>query len=196
MEHSAPDADREPAATDGWHVHGHAIVSADGCIADRDGRMPAALRNPADWQRFQAALDAATIVILGRASHALTPNPRGRRRLVLSSQARGLEHRADALWWNPADVPLAEALAAVGLGGIAAVVGGRRVFDWFLASGYDAFHLAEAGRAHLPGGTLLFSAMADGTPAAQLLAASGLRPDKREMLDPANAVALTVWRRA
>jgi hypothetical protein len=180
----------------GWLIHGHAIVSGDGRIADTDGRMPAALRNPADWRRFQAALDASGVVVLGRASHALTPNPRGRRRLVLSSRIEGLEQRPDALWWNPAIVPVAEALATIAPHGLAAVVGGQPVFDWFLAAGYDEFHLAHAGRVRLPGGTFLFSAMADGTAAADLLAASGLVPGPREGLDPPNGVWLRVWHRA
>lgn len=180
----------------GWSIHGHAIVSADGCIADREGRMPAALRNPADWQRFQAALDAAGLVVLGRASHALTPNPRGRKRLVLSTAVAGLERRADALWWNPADVPLSDALAEAGPGGIAAIVGGRRVFDWFLAATYDRFDLACAARVRLPGGTLLFSAMADGMSADALLAGAGLVAGPPEALDADAGVSLTVWRRA
>ena len=40
-------------------IVGHAIVSADGMIADRHHRTPPELRNDADWRRFQAALDAA-----------------------------------------------------------------------------------------------------------------------------------------
>jgi len=180
----------------GWSLHGHAIMSADGCIADAEGRMPAALRNPADWQRFQAALDAAALVVLGRASHELTPNPKGRRRLVLSTTVAGLEPRADALWWNPATVPPGEALAAAGTGGIAAIVGGRRVFDWFLAAGYDRFDLASASRVRLPGGTLLFSAMADGWSADALLAGAGLAAGPPEALDAEAGVSLKAWRRA
>jgi hypothetical protein len=180
----------------GWRIHGHAIISADGCIADGEGRMPAALRNPADWRRFQAALDASDVVVLGRRSHELTPNPKGRRRLVLSSRVAGLDLHADALWWNPAMVPLSEALAAIAPQGLAAVVGGQPVFDWFLAAGYDEFHLARAARVHLPGGTLLFTAMTDGAEPKDLLAASGLVSGPREALDPPNGVSLTVWRRA
>jgi len=182
--------------TGGWRIHGHAIISADGCISDGAGHMPAALRNPADWRRFQAALDAADVVVLGRRSHELTPNPKGRRRLVLSSRVAGLDRQPDALWWNPATVPLGEALAAIAPRGLAAVVGGRPVFDWFLAAGYDEFHLARAGRVDLPGGTFLFSAMADGTPPEDLLAATGLVPGPREALDPSNGVWLEAWRRA
>jgi hypothetical protein len=93
-------------------------------------------------------------------------------------------------------VPLSEALAAIAPQGLAAVVGGQPVFDWFLAAGYDEFHLARAARVHLPGGTLLFSAMTDVAEPENLLAASGLVSGPREALDPPNGVSLKVWRRA
>ena len=66
-------------------VEGHAIVSVDGMIAAADGSMPPALRNEADWRIFQAALDAAVLVVLGRLGHERNPNP-GRKRLVLSPE--------------------------------------------------------------------------------------------------------------
>ena len=116
-----------------YEFHGHAIVSGDDRIADRDGVTPAALRNEKDWARFQAALDRAVLTVLGRLGHEANPNVKGRNRLVLSSSARGIERRADAFWWNPAEVMLDDALAeAAPAGGIVAVPGGRRVFDLFL----------------------------------------------------------------
>ena len=117
----------------GGHViQGHAIVSADDKIADKTGLTPASLRNEADWARFQAALDGAAITVLGRLAHEANPNRRGRNRLVLSSSARRLERHDDAWWWNPAGLPLADALAEVApVAGIVAVPGGRRVFDLF-----------------------------------------------------------------
>jgi hypothetical protein len=108
----------------------------------------------------------------------------------------GLDRQPDALWWNPATVPTGKALAAIAPHGLAAVVGGQPVFDWFLAAGYDEFHLVRAARVDLPGGTLLFSAMADGALPEDLLAASGLVSGPRETLDPPNGVWLDVWRRA
>ncbi len=177
-----------------WAIHGHAIVSADEHIADAEGRMPEALHNPADWKRFQAALDRATVVVLGRYSHELTPNPKRRPRLVLSRAVPALERRDEALWWNPDTVPLADVLAALAPAGVAAVVGGRLVFDYFLSAGYDEFHLVRSGRVALPGGTPLFSGIADGLNAADVLAAGGLAPGPVEALDAANDVSLTVWR--
>ncbi len=178
-----------------WSIHGHAIVSADDRIAGPDGLTPESLRNEADWLRFQAALDAAAVTILGRLGHAANPNVKGRNRLVLSSSARGIERRADAWWWNPTDAPLGEALAAAAPGGgIAAVPGGRRVFDLFLAIGFDAFHLSRAEGVRLPDGVPIFSDVSPGRSAGAILAAHGLVAGPVEMLDATARVSLTVWR--
>jgi len=54
-----------------WPIVGFAIVSADDRIADAGGAMPDALRNEADWQRFQAELDASALTVLGRLGLAI-----------------------------------------------------------------------------------------------------------------------------
>lgn len=180
-----------------WPIHGHAIVSDDDRIAGPDGLTPPELRNDADWARFQAALDIAAVTALGRRAHEANPNEKGRNRLVLSSAARGIERRADAWWWNPAEAALDEALTrAAPSGGTVAVPGGRRVFDFFLGVGYDRFDLVRAHGVTLPGGVALFSACDGGTPAETVLAAHGLVAGEREMLDAAAGVELTVWRAA
>jgi len=177
-------------------VHGHAIVSADDRIAGSDGRTPAALRNPADWARFQAALDAAAVTVLGRFGHEANPNVKGRNRLVLSSSAAGIERRADAWWWNPDAASLAEALRrAAPAGGVAAVVGGRRVFDLFLGLGFDEFHLARVPGVLIPDGVPLFSGLADGRSPDAVLRDAGLVAGPAELIDPTAGVSLVVWRR-
>lgn len=177
-------------------VHGYAIVSRDDRIADAEGRMPAVLRNEADWRYFQAGLDAADLVVLGRLGHEAHGNPRSRARMVVSSGADGLERRADAWWWNPEGMPWAEAAARVlPDGGRVAVPGGRGVFDLFLALGYDAFHLSRAEGATLPGGVPVFSACAETVSAEAVLEAAGLRPGPRRVLDEEGPVSLVVWRR-
>jgi hypothetical protein len=176
-------------------IHGHAIVSADDRIADRNGITPPSLRNEKDWERFQASLDLAAVTVLGRLGHEANPNLKGRNRLVLSSSAKGVERRADAFWWNPAGATLAEALAlAAPAGGIVAVPGGRRVFDLFLSVGFDEFHLSRATRVTIPDGIPIFSDVLAGRTAADILAAQGLIADPPEMLDPAAAVEFTRWR--
>jgi hypothetical protein len=183
-------------ALPGYRIEGHAIVSADDRIAGNDGQTPAALNNAADWTRFQAALDAAALVVLGRISHEANPNRGRRRRLIVSSSSAGIEERGDGWWWNPARAGVAAALAAAAPeGGIVAVPGGRLVFDLFLEIGFDAFDLSRAERVRLPGGIPVFSAVAEGKTADAVLAENGLVASRRMTLDEANGVTLTLWRR-
>ena len=171
-------------------IEGHAIVSADGMIADGAGEYPAALRNDADWALYQQALDRAAIVVTGRRGHERFPNP-GRRRLVLTRRVDRLGDDPDdprATYWNPAGLPLRAALAELGIAdGIVAITG---VFNFFVA-GYDRFVLSESHRLLIPGGTPCFSA---GHPRA-VLAGAGLRPASVELIDPAAMVTTTVWER-
>lgn len=183
------------APVPGYRIEGHAIVSADDRIAGADGATPPSLSNDADWLRFQKALDAASVILLGRVSHEYNPNTRRRNRLIVSSRADGIEKRGDGWWWNPAKAPLADALAnAAPGGGIVTVPGGHLVFD-LLRPAFAAFHLARAGGVELPGGIPLFSAVREGRTADAVLAGDGLLPDPAEVLDAAAGVALTVWRR-
>jgi len=180
----------------GYSLHGHAIVSADDRIANCDGVTPSALRFEADWTRFQAAIDRACLTVLGRRGHQINPNVKGRNRLVLSSNARGVERRDDAWWWNPEEAPLGDALArAAPDGGIVVVPGGRRVFDFFLSAGFDEFHLARAPLVKIPGGIPIFSQVNADISAEQILAANGLVPGLPEVINPTASVDVTIWRR-
>ncbi|MGI9505626.1 MAG: hypothetical protein ACR2RE_21530, partial [Geminicoccaceae bacterium] len=165
---------------------GYAVTSADGFIADREGRMPEALRFDADWAYFQAALDAADITLLGRRTHEAAPNVKERRRLVVSRAVRAVV-RENAFTWraNPEDVAPASAVAETG-GSDAevAVVGGTGVFDWILAEGgYHAFHLSLARGVWLGDGRPLFDGIADFEEALSKLGAEGLLVETRSWLD-------------
>jgi dihydrofolate reductase len=175
-------------------IHGYAIVSADDRIAGADGRMPPELHDDEDWRRFQAALGRAAVSVLGRLGHEQNANALGRNRLVMSTAVSSLERRPGGLWWNPAGASVAAALAAAAPAGLVAVVGGRRVFDYFLAVGFDEFHLTRMARVLIPGGVAVFSEVDAGRRAEEILAARGLVPAPRERLDEAGEVALTVWR--
>ena len=172
-------------------IVGHAIVSEDGMIADREHRMPVALRNDADWLRFQAELDRAELVVLGRLGHEAHPNP-GRQRLVATSRVAGLTpDPADprAMLWNPAAMEMEAVLAELGIAdGTIAVTGGTRVFDLFLHR-FTRFDLVEVAGIAIPDGVPCFSA---GYP-QDVLAAAGLRLVETEALDP--GVTLLVWSR-
>jgi len=170
-------------------IEGHAIVSADGMIADAAGEYPPALRNDADWAQYQAALDRSALVVLGRRGHERHPNP-GRRRLVLTHRVSRLGQDPNderATFWNPATLPLREAVAMLGIqAGIVAITG---VFDLFIAD-YDRFALSESHRLVLTGR----SCFAGGHP-RNVLAEEGLRPVSVELIDPVAMVTTTVWSR-
>ena len=177
-------------------IHGYAIVSDDDRIAGPDGTTPPSLRNDADWAYFQRELDRADLVALGRLGHEANPNVKGRRRLVLSSHASGLERRGDAWWWSPAQTPWREAAATLlPNGGRVAVPGGQGVFDLFREVGYSAFHLTRAHGVRLTGGRALFAACDRGLSAGTVLRDAGLSPDAVEIIDAAANVTLTVWRK-
>ncbi|HEV7278075.1 MAG TPA: dihydrofolate reductase [Devosiaceae bacterium] len=171
---------------------GHAIVSADGMIADADGRMPPELRSEADWQRFQAALDQSLLVVLGRVGHRRHPNP-GRRRLVLTRSVERLFAPAGeplVTLWNPGGTDIGAVLIELQVTeGNIAVAGGTGTFEHFLPY-YDAFVLAEAHRSVLPGGRPCFGS---GHPRT-VLAAAGLVPGQTEIIDRVNCVTETIWR--
>jgi hypothetical protein len=176
-------------------IHGYAIVTDDDRIAGPDGATPPALRNDADWVYFQNELEKADLTVLGRLGHDTNPNPR-RRRLVLSHAARGLETRADASWWNPADIVWPEvASVLLPAGGRIAVPGGQSVFDLFLGVGYAAFHLTRAHGVLAPGGRAIFSQCDQGLRAEAVLTAAGLREAETRVLDSKANVVLTIWRK-
>ncbi len=170
-------------------IVGHAIVSADGMIADRNHLMPAALRHDADWRRFQAALDRAALVVLGRIGHEAHPNP-GRKRLVVTSRVAWLERDPgddNSMLWNPAGLGFGRVLAGLGIAeGTIAITGGQRVFDLFLPL-FTRFELVEVAGVTIPDGVPCFSG---GTP-AEVLAGAGMRTGEPEELDA--GVMLTVW---
>ena len=169
-------------------IVGHAVVSADGRIADHLRQMPAVLRNDKDWVRFQAALDRAQLVVLGRLGHEAHPNP-GRRRLVVTSRVERLEPIDDLVTlWNPAGMDFRDVAAELGVtDGVVAVVGGQQVFDYFLRR-FTSFDLVTVDGALLPDGVPCFST---GWP-DEVLAQAGLRVVERDVLDP--GVRLDVWR--
>ncbi|ODT15170.1 MAG: hypothetical protein ABS35_32335 [Kaistia sp. SCN 65-12] len=170
-------------------VEGHAIVSVDGMIAAADGSMPPALRNEADWRIFQAALDAAALVVLGRLGHERHPNP-GRKRLVLTRSVATLERDpADALtqFWNPAGLDIGEVLTELGISdGTIAITGGTGTFDLFLPL-FDRFVLAEVRELTLPDGIACFG---KGHPRL-VLPGAGLEARDMELID--RGVVQTQW---
>ncbi len=174
------------------HIEGHAIVSSDGMIAGADGTMPDPLRVEADWRWFQAALDCAALVVLGRLGHLRHRNP-GRRRLVLTGSVSDLE--ADpvdplATLWNPAELEFAEVLRRLSIvRGTIAITGGTGAFDLAVPF-YDSFVLAEVRGFTIPEGVPCFST---GHPRF-VLPGAGLGPTDMHAIAP--GVIQTTWTRA
>ncbi len=181
-----------------FRYQGYAIVSADGMIADADGRMPPALQNPADQRFLSEALDRAAVLVHGRHSHEGHRNSPRRRRVVLTRRAAAIAADPDtphSVLWNPAGASFAAACEALGIdGGIAAILGGPGVYAHFLELGYDRFLLSRAAELKLPGGLPIFGR--GRLPVDEALAAAGLTPAAPRWLDREAGVSLTVWRKA
>jgi hypothetical protein len=183
-------------------IEGYAIVSADGMIADADGKQPPELIVKADQQFFRRGLDRADAVAHGRFSHEQDAgaDTRGeadaRRRLVLTRRIPAIAPHPrypKSLLWNPVGAPLEAAWRELGLnGGTLAVIGGTEPFGLFLDVGYDAFHLTRANRARLPGGRPVFPGVPQRTP-EELLASHGLRSGPIKMLDAEIDATLVTW---
>ena len=144
-------------------IEAYAVICENNCIADATGKMPAELKNEAEWAFFQQGLDRADVSVLGRKSQEITPNPKNRQRLVLSRRIKSTEQKdTRTVVWNPEGATLALALElfAKPVSSLA-ITGGQAVFDYFLAhkSGYTQFHLSRLKNVYLEGGTKLFSAL-------------------------------------
>lgn len=177
-------------------IEGCVIVSADGMLADAEGRMPEALKFPGDQHWFETLLDRADLIVHGRNSFEDQPRSRQRRRLVLTHAVAKVApdpSNPKAVLWNPAGAGFAEACAAAGVtAGMAAVIGGPAVFAMFLDR-YDTFWLSQAPEVRLPGGRPAFDL--PGRAAEDVLKEHGLAPAEIRLLDPAHQVTLTAWRR-
>jgi dihydrofolate reductase len=179
-------------------VEGFVIVSSDGMIAEADGEMPPALRNDADQEFFQAALDRVAVVVHGRHSHEGGPRAAARKRIILTRRTAAIapdpEH-PNAVLWNPDGAPLEAAIAALGAGnGTVAIIGGTEVFSMFLPF-YDAFHLSRAARAEIPGGLPVFDEVGPCATPEDVLARPGLQPVAPRVLDAAAGVTIVTWER-
>jgi dihydrofolate reductase len=180
-----------------FRIEGYAIVSADGMIADAQGRMPEALKIEADQRFFHSALEGAGAVAHGRHSRETDASAPRRRRLILTRQIAALapDPQNRTVRWNPAGASLADAWKALGAErGPLAVIGGTEVFGLFFEIGYDAFHLSRAGNVRLAGGRPVFPGVGPRTP-EDLMAAHGLKPGPVQILDQAAAATLCTWRK-
>ena len=178
-------------------IDGYVIVSADGMLANAQNVMPDELKFEGDKRFFTAALDRADLIVHGQNSHEQQPNSARRKRIVLTRKVEATATdptNPKALLWNPAGASFETACERAGVtSGTVAIIGGPGVFDMFMDR-YDTFWLSLAPKVRLPGGEPCFPGVGPRTP-QQILASHGLKPGDAQMLDPANKVSVTPWRR-
>ena len=178
-------------------IDGYVIVSADGMLANAAHVMPDELKFEGDKRFFAAALDRADLIVHGRRSHEDQPNSPLRKRIILTRTIGAVAtdpSNPRATLWNPAAASFEAACDAAGVrSGSVAIIGGPDVFGMFMDR-YDTFWLSLAARVRLPGGQPFFSGVPQRTP-QQVLAAHGLKPGEPQILDRADDVTVTPWRR-
>jgi len=178
-------------------IEGYVIVSADGMPANAAHAMPDELKFEGDKQFFSAALDRADLIVHGRNSYEDQPNSSRRKRLILTGRIAAIgpdPSNSNATLWNPAGASFEAACDCVGVSsGTVAVIGGPAVFAMFFDR-YDTFWLSQATRVRLPGGDPCFPGVPAQSPQT-ILAAHGLTAGEAEILDSANDVSVTPWRR-
>ena len=179
-------------------IEGYVIVSADGMLANADRVMPVELKFEGDKQFFTAALDRADLIVHGRHSHEGQPNSPRRKRLILTRTTGSIApdpSNPRATLWNPAGASFEAACDYAGVrSGTIAIIGGPDVFAMFLDR-YDTFWLSLAPRVRLPGGEPCFPGVPEHSP-QEILATHGLKAGESQILDVADGVSVTPWRRA
>ena len=178
-------------------IEGYVIVSADGMLANAGRVMPAELKFEGDKQFFTAALDRADLIVHGRHSYEDQPNSPRRKRIILTRDVGAIAPdpaNPKATLWNPAGASFEAACERAGVrAGTVAIIGGPDVFEMFMDR-YDTFWLSEAPRVRLPGGEPCFPGVPARSP-QDILAAHGLKAGEAQILDPAEGVSVTPWRR-
>ena len=181
-----------------FRIEGYVIVSADGMLANAAKVMPDALKFEGDKQFFTDALDRADLIVHGRHSGEGQPNSPKRKRVILTRGVAALApdpENPKATLWNPSGASFEQAAEFAGVrSGTVAIIGGPDVFGMFMDR-YDTFWLSLAPRVKLPGGEACFPGVPEHTP-QQILAAHGLKAGEPQILDPADEVSVTPWRRA
>jgi dihydrofolate reductase len=178
-------------------IDGYVIVSADGMLANAAHVMPDELRFEGDKRFFTAALDRADLIIHGRRSYEDQLNSPLRKRIILTRNIGAVApdpSNPRATLWNPATASFEVACDAAGVrSGTVAIIGGPEVFGMFMDR-YDTFWLSQAPRVRLPGGEPCFPGVPARSPGA-ILAAHGLKAGDAQILDRADEVTVTPWRR-
>jgi dihydrofolate reductase len=179
-------------------IDGYVIVSADGMLANAAHVMPDELKFEGDKRFFTSALDRADVVLHGRHSHEDQLNSPSRKRIILSRSIGAVAadpSNPKATLWNPSGAAFEAACEHAGVrSGTVAIIGGPDVFGMFMDR-YDTFWLSQAPHVQLPGGEPCFPGVPERSP-QQILAAHGLKAGDAQILDAADHVSVTPWRRS
>jgi dihydrofolate reductase len=178
-------------------IEGYVIVSADGMLANAHRVMPDRLKFEGDKQFFNAALDRADLIVHGRHSYEDQPNSPKRKRIIVTRSIGALApdpSNPKATLWNPTGATFEAACDRAGVdSGTVAIIGGPNLFAMFLDR-YDTFWLSQAPRVRIPDGEPCFPGVPQRSP-QDILAAHGLRAGAAQILDAAEDVSVTPWRR-
>jgi dihydrofolate reductase len=178
-------------------IEGYVIVSADGMLADATHVMPDQLRFEGDKRFFTEALDRAGLIVHGRNSYEDQPNSPRRKRIVVTRSIGAVApdpSNPRAVLWNPAGAPFEAACEHICVGsGTVAIIGGPDVFGLFMDR-YDTFWLSQAPRVRLPDGEPCFPGVPGRSP-QEILGAHGMQAGDARILDAADNVTVTPWRR-
>jgi dihydrofolate reductase len=179
-------------------IEGYVIVSADGMLANAHRVMPDRLKFEGDKQFFNAALDRADLIVHGRHSYEDQPNSPKRKRIIVTRSVDALgpdPSNPKATLWNPAGAAFEAACDRAGVhSGMVAIIGGPSLFAMFLDR-YDTFWLSQAPRVRIPDGEPCFPGVPQSSP-QDILAAHGLKAGVAQILDAAEGVSVTPWRRS
>jgi dihydrofolate reductase len=178
-------------------IEGYVIVSAEGMLANAAHVMPDELKFEGDKRFFTSALDRADLIVHGRRSFEAQPNSPRRRRIVLTRMIASVSpdpSNPKATLWNPQGAAFEAACEQAGINsGTVAIIGGPDVFGMFLDR-YDTFWLSQASHVRIPDGEGCFPGVPARSPQA-IMAAHGLKAGDAQILDAANEVSVTPWRR-
>jgi dihydrofolate reductase len=159
--------------------------------------MPDELRIEGDKNFFTAALDRADLVVHGRNSEEDQSNSPKRTRIIVTRKVVALAPdpaNSKATLWNPAGASFEQAAEAAGVAsGTVGIIGGPDVFALFM-NRFDTFWLSEAPKVRIPGGEGCFPRVPEFTP-QQILSSHGLKAGAPQLLDTAENVTVTPWRR-
>jgi hypothetical protein len=179
-------------------IEGYVIVSADGMLANAAHVMPDELKFEGDKQFFTAALDRAAVIVHGRHSGEDQPDSPLRKRIIVTRKVAAIApdpSNPKATLWNPAAAAFEAACDFAGVRtGMVAIIGGPEVFGMFMGR-YDTFWLSQAPHVRIPGGEPCLPGVPARSP-QEILAAHGLQAGQSQILDHANEVSVTAWRRA